>query len=202
MAELAEAKDAVTSLSAEPRGVLTVTAPSPFGRRHVVPAVASFLSRYPRLEIDLHVSDEIIDLVQQRVDVAVRIGVLPNSDLLATRLAPQRRVACASPEYLKRCGAPGRPEDLLNHNCLTVRSAPSRVGWWSFAGVNRGKPLAVHGSLRSDESDALLQAALRGVGIAHLATWMVAQEIAAGRLVLLMAVETRAFLVASAISIG
>ncbi len=181
--ELAEAKDAVSSLQAEPRGLLTVTAPAAFGRRHVAPAVAGFLRHYPLIEIDLHVSDDMLDLATERVDVAVRIGVLPDSDLLATRLAPQRRVACASPEYLMRCGAPASPEDLLKHNCLTLRTAPVRVGWWRFAGVNNNKALPIRGSLRTDDSDALMQAAIAGLGVAHLATWIVGDEIASGRLV-------------------
>ena len=147
--------------------------------------IAAFLMQYPLLEVDLHVSDAVIDIAAERVDVAIRIGVLPNSDLLATRLAPQRRIACASPGYLERHGTPGRPEELLQHNCLTLRSAPHRVGWWCFAGVNQGKPLTIHGSLRSDDRDALLHAAIAGVGIAHLATWLIAEEVAGGRLVTL-----------------
>jgi DNA-binding transcriptional LysR family regulator len=125
LAEMAEAKDAVSSLNAEPRGLLSVTAPATFGRLHVAPAVASFLKKYPMMEVELHLSDEMIDVAGERVDVAVRIGTLASSDLLATRLAPQRRVACASPGYLAQFGRPKSPEDLLKHACLTVRSAHS-----------------------------------------------------------------------------
>ena len=182
LAELAEARDSIASADAAPRGVLTVTAPAAFGRRHVAPAIAAFLKHYPLLEVDLHLSDAVIDIAAERVDVAIRIGVLPDSDLLATRLAPQRRIACASPDYLERHGTPAHPEDLLRHNCLTLRGAPHRVGWWCFRGVNQGKPLTIHGSLRSDDSDALLHAAIAGLGIAHLATWLIAEEVAAGRL--------------------
>ncbi|WP_394780082.1 LysR substrate-binding domain-containing protein [Undibacterium sp.] len=182
LAELAEARDAVSELYAEPRGVLSVSAPATFGRRHVAMAVGSFLQRYPLLEVDLQVSDRIVDLAAERVDVAIRIGVLPDSDLQATRLAPQRRVACASPAYLARCGIPAKPEELLQHNCLTMQSAAGRIGWWRFHGVNGNKPLPIKGSLRSDDSDALMQAALAGLGIAHLATWLVSDDIAAGRL--------------------
>jgi DNA-binding transcriptional LysR family regulator len=192
LAELAEARDAIASVEAEPRGVLTVTAPASFGRRHVAPAVASFLLRHPLLEVDLHLGDEILDLSAEHVDAAVRIGVLPGSDLLATTLAPQRRVACASPAYLKRAGRPKTPEDLLKHNCLTVRSPAPRVGWWQFAEAHRGRPLPVRGSFRSDDSDALMQAALCGVGVAHLATWLVSDEIATGRLVALFPQELSA----------
>ena len=183
VAELAVAKDVIASANSEPRGVLSVTAPCSFGRRHVAPAVAAFLNRYPLLEIDLQISDAVIDIAAERVDVAIRIGVLPDSDLLATRLSTQRRIVCASPAYIERHEALSRPEDLLQHNCLTLRSAPHRVGWWCFDGVHQGKPLPVRGSLRSDDSDVLLHAALAGVGVAHLATWLIADDVAAGRLI-------------------
>ena len=189
LSEVAETKGAVLSLQAEPQGVLMVTAPSSFGSRHIAPAAASFIQRYPKIEIDLDVSNEIVDLSNERVDVAIRMGILPDSDLLATNLAPQRRIAVASSEYLARHGAPKHPEDLLQHQCLTLRSRPSRTGWWCFAGVNHGKPLAVRGPLRSDDIDALLRAALQGLGVAHLASWLVGEDLLEGRLVSLFKTE-------------
>lgn len=189
LSEVAETKSAVLSLQAEPQGVLTITAPSSFGSRHIAPAAANFLKRYPKIEIELHVSNEIVDLSNERVDVAIRMGILPDSDLLATNLAPQRRIAVASPEYLAQHGTPRRPEDLLQHECLTLRTRPSRVGWWCFAGVNHGKPLAVRGPLRSDDIDALLSATLQGLGVAHLASWLVGEDLLAGRLVSLFKTE-------------
>jgi DNA-binding transcriptional LysR family regulator len=137
------------------------------------------------------VSDDVVDLQAQRVDVAVRIGVLQDSDLLATTLAPQRRVVVASPRYLARAGRPQAPLDLLQHNCLTHAGPGHRVGWWTFHGVNDGKPLHVAGSLRSGDTDSLMRAALAGVGVAHLATWLVGNAVAAGRLVLLFDSELR-----------
>ena len=128
LSEVAETKGAVLSFKVEPQGVLTVTAPSSFGSRHIAPAAASFLKRYPKIEIDLHVCNEIVDLSNERVDVAIRMGILPDSNLLATHLAPQRRIAVASPDYLARFGMPKRPDDLLRHQCLTLRSRPSRTG--------------------------------------------------------------------------
>ncbi len=182
LADLAHAKESLVALSAEPRGPLTVTAPNIFGRRHVVPAVITFLKRYPLLEIDLHLSDEVVDLAVKRVDVAIRMGVLPDSDLVATVLAPMRRLACASPDYIARRGQPEQPIDLLEHDCLTG-TTPIVSGWWTFPGVNRGLPLAVKGPLRSGDTDALLQAAIGGLGIVHLASWLVNDAIAAGQLV-------------------
>jgi len=185
LADLSEAKEELVSSNPEPRGLLTVTAPAVFGRRWVAPAAIDFLVQYPLLELDLHLSDEVVDLTSRRVDVAIRMGSLPDSDLLATRIAPLRRLVCASPAYLKRRGRPVTPTDLLQHNCLTVASAPAPADWWRFAGVNRNRALPVHGNLRTGDTDALLQAAVAGVGIVHLASWLVGDMVAAGRLVAL-----------------
>ncbi|MFL6681096.1 MAG: LysR substrate-binding domain-containing protein [Burkholderiaceae bacterium] len=183
LAELAQAKDALASINADPRGTMTVTAPTIFGRRHLAQAVGSFLERYPMIDVDLHVSDALVDLVEQRIDVAIRIGVLPDSDLLATRLAPLRPLVVASPGYLARHGRPARPEDLVQHHCVTA-ATPSAVGpAWRFAGVNRGAALPVRGKLRTDDKDCALQAALAGIGIACLPSWVVSEDIVGGRLV-------------------
>jgi DNA-binding transcriptional LysR family regulator len=184
VSEMDDAKHALADLHADPRGLLTITAPAAFGRRHVVPAIASFLQRYPLIEIDMHLSDQLVDLTTQRVDVAIRIGILPDSDLIATRLAPSRRLACASPEYVARHGRPATPEQLMNHNCLTLASAPP-PWWWCFAGVNRDAALPVHGTLRTDDTEALLEAAVAGIGIVHLASWLVSDLIRAGKLLAL-----------------
>jgi DNA-binding transcriptional LysR family regulator len=183
LAELAQAKDALASINADPRGLMTVTAPTIFGRRHLAHAVATFLERYPMIEVDLHVSDTLVDLAEQRVDVAIRIGTLPDSDLLATRLATIRPLVCASPAYLARHGRPATPEALVDHDCITVVTPALAGPAWRFAGINRGAALAVRGKLRTDDKDCGLQAALAGIGIAHLASFVVSDDIAAGRLV-------------------
>lgn len=182
--ELDDAMAALLDAQAEPSGALSVTAPSAFGRRHVAPAAATFLQQHPLIELDLHFSDEWVDLASSRTDVAIRSGTLPDSDLTATRLAPVRRLACASPGYIERHGRPARPQDLLRHSCLTVSKASrTPTGWWSFPGVDKGKALAVHGRLRSDDTEALLQAAVAGLGVVHLASWLVGDMLADGRLV-------------------
>lgn len=167
----------------DPRGLLTVTAPAAFGRRHVTPALSSFLKKYPLIEVDFHVSDTIVELLSQRVDVAIRVGVLPDSDLIATRLAGFRRMACASPDYLARCGHPAVPEELVDHNCLSFASAAAPPDWWAFEGINRNQPLSVKGNFRSDDTETLLQAATEGVGIVHLASWLVGDMIESGKLI-------------------
>jgi len=186
LAELAEARDGLSALEATPRGLLTITAPTMFGRQHVAPAVVSFLAEYPHLEIELHSDDALVDLSERRVDVAIRMALLPDSDLVATHLAPVRRLICASPDYLEKAGAPEDPTDLLKHNCLTMASSRNPPGWWTFAGVNHDQALPVHGNMRSDDTGALLHAALAGVGIVHLASWLVSDMIAAGRLVVVL----------------
>jgi DNA-binding transcriptional LysR family regulator len=183
LAELAQARHALASINADPRGLLTVTAPTIFGRRHLAPAVASFLERYPMIEVDLHVSDTLVDLAEQRVDVAIRIGVLVDSDLVATRLATLRPLVCASPAYLARQGRPATPQELVGHDCITVATPALAGPAWRFAGINRGVALPVRGKLRTDDKDCALQAALAGIGIAHLASWVASEDIVAGRLV-------------------
>lgn len=182
LAELADGRSAVQELDSEPRGLLTVTAPAAFGRLHVAPAIASFLQRHPRIEVDLHVSDDVVDLSARRVDVAVRAGVLPASDLVATRLAGMHRVVSASPAYLERHGWPESPQELLKHQCLTVNGRVPPRGWWRFEGVNGYQPLAVKGRLRCDDTDSLLHAAISGAGIVHLANWLASDAIVAGQL--------------------
>jgi DNA-binding transcriptional LysR family regulator len=179
------AKDSLASLNAEPRGAMSVTAPSSFGRRILMPAVASFLERYPLLEVSLHLSDQLVDLAEQRIDVAVRIGALPNSDLIATRLAPIRLVVCASPSYLSRHGRPASLAQLTAHACFDAATRNPSNPMWCFEGVNHGKRLEVRSALRTDDKECMLQAAVCGAGIAHLPSWMASDDLHAGRLVAL-----------------
>ena len=183
VAELDEARETLQSVDGEPHGKLTVTAPGAFGRRHLAPAIRSFLKKHPYVGVDLFVGDALVDLSVQRIDVAVRIGKLESSDLVATTLAPLHRLACAAPSYLEKFGVPLKPEDLLRHQCLTVTTTPTPAGWWCFAGVNRDQPLAISGSFRSDDTETLLEAAIAGQGVVHLASWMVGDLIAKGILV-------------------
>ncbi len=183
ISELQDARAALLDAQAEPRGLLSVNVPAAFGRRHVTPVVTAFLKQYPLIELDLHLSDQWVDLSAQRTDVAIRIGALPDSDLVATQLAPLTRLACASPEYLKAHGRPARPEDLLQHSCLTMSASRAPAGWWSFPGVNQGKALDIKGRFRSDDTESLLQAAVDGLGVVHLASWLVCDMLVSGRLV-------------------
>jgi len=162
-----------------------VTAPTAFGRRHVVGALAGFLRRYPDIEVDLHLIDQIVDLSEQRMDVAIRIGLLPDSDLRATTLAQVRLVTCASPAYLEKFGTPATPLDLLGHNCMTFIDRAMPPYWWAFEGANRNRALPVRGNMRCDDVDFMLDAAIGGAGIAHMASWLAADAICSGQLVAL-----------------
>ena len=183
LVELDEAKSSITASNTDPKGLLTITAPSSFGRLHIAPAIVSFLKRYPLMDIDLNISDDIVDLSSQRIDVAIRIGSLPDSDLVATQLAPFRRVVCASPEYLAQHGHPASLDDLVQHNCLSPVGQKTVPGLWTFAGVNRGAALPVRGNFRANEINSLLLAAIDGIGVVHLATWLVGDMISAGKLI-------------------
>jgi DNA-binding transcriptional LysR family regulator len=178
LASLEDARNAVSALQTEPRGRLRIAAPTMFGRTHVVPLIVRFLARYPRVEIEVRLEDAFVGLVEERIDLAIRIGELRDSTLVATRIAPQRRVACASPEYLQRMGTPSTPLDLANHECLTTPGQPLK-GWWMFD----GKRLPAHGRLLCQSSGALLDAALEGAGIVHLPSWLVGPALRAGKLV-------------------
>ncbi|MGF6371623.1 DNA-binding transcriptional LysR family regulator [Paraburkholderia sp. RAU6.4a] len=183
LGELTEARDELSSRDQEPRGLLTITAPASFGRRHIAPAVHTFLEKFPRMQVDLHLSDRLTDLSVERIDLAIRIGRDLSGDLIATRLAPVRRLVCAAPSYLARAGQPETREQLLEHECLTVSSKPTPPGWWTFPGLNRGAPLQVNGRFQCDDTETLVDAAVAGLGIVHLASWLVGDCLRDGRLV-------------------
>ena len=187
IASVEEAQEAVSAIQDEPRGWLRITAPSAFSRLHVVPAVRSFLERFPRIMIDLEATDRVSDLTAERLDLAIRIGTMPDSKMVASRLAGQMRIACASPSYLARRGMLDAPMALLQHDCLTTRSSPAPSGWWRFAGVNDDKALAVKGPFKSDDPGALVEAAVAGLGVVHLASWLIGRELAKGTLLPLFA---------------
>ena len=115
--EAAQAEELVSQLQSEPRGVLKVTAPVAFGRLHVAPAVADYLTLYPRVRLDLTITDRVVDLVSEGYDLAIRIAREPSLHHVARELAPVRRVVCATPDYFERFGTPTSPRDLTNHNC-------------------------------------------------------------------------------------
>jgi DNA-binding transcriptional LysR family regulator len=174
-------EEAVARLQERPRGVLTVNAPVSFGSLHLAPVISRFLAAYPEVSVDMTVDDRVLDLVESGFDVAVRIAELPESSLIARRLAPARHVVCAAPSYLERWGEPRTPADLAQHNCLTY--AYSRHGpEWPFDGPGGPESVRVGGNLQVNHGDGLRTAAVAGLGVALLPTFIVGDDLRAGRL--------------------
>jgi len=179
--EVQQAVEVVSQLHAEPRGVLKLTAPVAFGTLHVAPALPEFLGQHPDLAIDMTITDRLVDLVEEGYDVAIRIVREPDLNLVARKLAPVRRVACATPGYFKRRGVPKTPQDLKRHNCLHYTYFSAR-GEWHFRGPGGDISVPLSGDLRINDDEALSQAVLGGLGVALLPTFIIGRELQAGRL--------------------
>ena len=177
-----QAEDAVTELQGEPQGQLRINAPMSFGRLHVAPLIPKFLKRYPKLQIDLVMDDQKVDLVSGGFDVAIRAGNLPASTLIARKLAPVRQVLCASPDYIDRYGQPGTPAELSGHNCV-LYSYSSDADKWTLIGESGPETVTVSGSYQVNNSEALLEALRERVGIGRLPTFVAGPDLKTGRLV-------------------
>jgi len=166
-------------------GSLRVNASIPFGAMFGPVVIASFLAAHPDVTIDFSVTDDVVDLLTQNADVAIRMGNLPDSALLARRLGQSRRIACASPAYLKRKGVPRVPEDLREHACIAFNFRRTRVGW-PFRVKGQVVEQPVSGPLLVNNGETMKQMMLAGVGIGRLGSWHVAEEIKAGKLMPLL----------------
>ena len=181
LADIDEAGRPVGQLSDAPRGQLRVSAPMSFGFLHLAPAIPAFLARHPDVTVDMSLTDRFVDLVEEGFDVAVRIGQLRDSSLVARRLAPSRLVVCASPEYLARRGVPRVPADLAGHECLHNTNI---AGDWRFVAPDGGmQAIEVSGRLAANNGDALQAAARAGAGLIYLPSFIVGDDLQAGRLV-------------------
>jgi DNA-binding transcriptional LysR family regulator len=165
-------------------GTLRVTTSATFARQHVSPLLPKFMRRHPALKVSLDLSDRMHDLVTSGFDLAIRIGALGDSTLVARRLAVNRRVLCAAPAYLRKQGTPTRPADLADHACLLLVGAQGRADVWRLKD-KRGREQAVRvdGPLDSTQGEGLRDAAVAGLGIAVHSTWHVCADLQAGRLV-------------------
>jgi DNA-binding transcriptional LysR family regulator len=188
LAEVADARLAATSLNAKPQGLLRINIPGAFGRRHIVPHLPDFLAAHPDIRVDATLTDETVDLIASGADIAVRIGALADSTLMAKRLAPQRRRLVAAPAYLAGRRPVTAPKDLNNHDCLQSALQPKQAWYFRSHDAPTAELLevAVRGRLRANDSEALLDAALAGLGIALLPTWLTGEATMAGRLTLLL----------------
>lgn len=176
-----EARLAVARLDAEPSGVLRVALPTGIGREIVALVLPGFLARYAGIRVVLSVTDSIIDMIEDRIDVAIRVGQQKDSTLMAQKIGESRRVLCASPGYIERVGAPNRPTDLPKHNCLTFRDHPGH-NVWSFRGPEGVEEIRVTGNMFVRSADALAAGAVAGLGLILLPDWNIGIELRSHRL--------------------
>lgn len=181
LAEIDEADAAVSAGRVEPKGALRVAMPASFGNRHIAPLIPRFAARYPKVQLALSLSDRNVNVVDEGFDLAIRIADLEDSSLAARKLAPNRRVVCASPDYLRRHGTPRTPTDLAQHNCLTSTDFAMS---WDYKGPD-GAPgsVRVSGRYACDNWEVLREWALAGLGVALKSTWDVRQHLEEGTLV-------------------
>ncbi|GHC47053.1 transcriptional regulator [Alcaligenes pakistanensis] len=163
------------------RGTLRIALPAAFGRMWVAPILPAFLAAYPELFVEMAFEDRYVDLVAESFDVAVRIGTLSDSRLVARRLAPSRRMLCASPSYLHAHGTPSHPTDLVEHACLGFSRLASHPLWHLQDG-DKTVSVRVTGPLVTDDAQSLVQAAVLGAGIAMVSDWLAGPELGSGRL--------------------
>jgi len=185
--DLAAAEANVSRGSMSASGQLRITAPAGFGRRHVAPAVAAFLELHPEVDVSLDLSDRITDLANENIDCAIRVGELTDSRLIRVRLAENRRVVVASPDYLKRRGTPQHPDELLQHDCLTLGDTGGQARGWSFVINGEARSVKPQGRFDCNDGAVLHEWALAGRGLAWRSMWEVGDDLATGRLVEVLA---------------
>lgn len=184
LAEIDEADAAVAAGRVEPQGLLRVALPASFGHLHVAPRIPDFAERYPKVRLALSLSDRSVNVIEEGFDLTVRIAELEDSSLAARRLAPNRRVVCASPQYLARHGTPRVPDDLVHHNVLTT--ATDLTMTWDYKDpAGRAETVRVSGRYSCDNWEVLREWALAGLGIALKSTWDVYRHLQDGSLVAL-----------------
>jgi DNA-binding transcriptional LysR family regulator len=185
---MADLDDAERSASGEyrmPRGDLLLTAPIKFGQLHMLPIVLDFLTAYPDVNVRLVLADHVIDLIDNHVDVAVRIGRLPDSNLVAMRAGQIHWISCASPDYLSRRGTPATPRALAGHDCLAFEGLQASRTWTFGPGPENG-PVAIRPRLAVNTADALIEAAAAGFGVARMTSYQAAAALREGRLVTIL----------------
>jgi DNA-binding transcriptional LysR family regulator len=181
LADVAEAEDVLTLGQTEPRGELRVTAPVLFGQMHVAPAVESFLSKHGRVKVELLLLDRVVNMVEEGIDVGIRIGALADSSMIAIPAGEVRRVVCASPALIRRVGAPEHPEELSERPCVLFRGlTPGST--WSFREGTRSFPVRIDGPLASNQAGAALDACAAGLGFGLFLSYQAAPLIAAKKL--------------------
>jgi DNA-binding transcriptional LysR family regulator len=179
LSSLDSARAAMGVGNASPKGRLRVAAPASFGRMHLLPALAEFLALYPDLQVDCRLSDTIVDLVEGGFDIAIRNAALPDSSMIARKLAPDQRLLCASPAYLAQHGEPQHPQDLAQHDCITLIGLED----WLFESPDGPVSVQARGRFRTDNGEAIRDACLNGMGITINSSWSAYESLRRGELV-------------------
>lgn len=174
--EIGEAERIATGEYATPKGELVVTAPVVFGRLHIVPVVAEFLAHYPQIDVRLVLTDRVVHMMDEQIDVALRIGDLPDSSFMAKGVGTVRRVVCGSPAYLDQHGVPARPEELAEHNCISFEVLESKRAWVFGAGKSE-LSVPVRSRLAVNTAEAAIGAAMLGVGLVRVLSYQVADAV-------------------------
>ncbi len=175
--QLAEAERSVTNLNHSPQGQLKISVPIAYGESHVAPLINDFYLAYPDLNIELWLTNQVVDLTEEKVDLAIRLGPLEDSSMMAKKLRDRQQYLCASPKYLRQWGEPENLNELKRHNCLV-----GTLDYWRF----HHRKLSIKGSLKCNNGYALLDAALKGIGIVQLPDYYVKSYIESGQLVSLL----------------
>lgn len=181
-----EADEAAIGVNAEPRGHLTVTAPVLFGRMYVMPGIVDYLQKYPDTEISAMFVDRVVNLMEEGVDVALRIGELSDSSFKALRVGTVRRLLCASPDYIEQHGIPCTPEDLSKHKIIVASNLGSTIEW-RFTRDIKAFSVRIKPRLTVTSNDSAIEAAVNGVGIARLLSYQIAPELEQEKLKIIMA---------------
>ena len=178
---LADAERAITNLQSTPKGKLKITAPITYGERSVAPLVNDFVTQYPELEVELVLSNQQIDLIDEGFDLAIRLGQLGDSTMIGKRLATRKQYVCAAPEYLSAFGAPHTLSELDRHNCLS-----GTLDYWRFQEKGKARNIRVKGNFSCNSGPVLVDAALKGMGIVQLPDYYVQEYINQGQLIELL----------------
>lgn len=186
LASIIEANQVAAGVNAEPRGNLSVTASVLFGKSFVTPCIVDYLKQFPRVEVSAYFLDRVVNLVDEGMDVAVRIGQLPDSSLKAVRVGQVRRVLCASPEYLARNGIPMHPGELLQHAVIAANGISPRVEW-KFGKADNPTTVRVKPRFSVSSNDAAIASAVAGLGITRLLSYMISNELTDGSLKIVLA---------------
>jgi len=183
LGELQDLENSISSSRAIPQGLLRVNATFGFGRRHIAPAVIAFRQRYPQVDVQLELTDRAVNLKDQAFDVGIWFGTIPDSRMVARKLARNERVLCAAPTYLKGRSAPATPRDLQAHQCIVLREDSAAYGTWHLARGSKRETVKVRGSVSTNDGETALLWALAGCGILQRSAWDAHAHLQSGKLV-------------------